>query len=109
MSHITQQELHGFLNRGLDVRIDVATSGVPGDFTDVGFRIQDVVEKTGLTPTAGGSGVLIDFTLTPAEMVGEPGWYRWECYATVASHVRTLAEGQFHVGSEPTTEEEEES
>lgn len=106
MSHLTPTTIHGYRNRALPIRVDVATSGEPEDFTDVGFRAQAVIDKTGLTPAAGGSGVVIDFTLTAAEMDITPAWYQYECYATVASEVRTIAYGQFHIGSEPTTEDE---
>lgn len=104
MSHRPAQSIHAYKNRGLDLRLDVDTALDSEDFTDITFRTVGIV-KTGLTAEAGGMGVTIDFTLTAAELDISPDTYRWECLATVAGEVRTIAQGFFTVDSEPTEEE----
>ena len=102
MSHLRAQTIHVFAARGQDISIDVETSGDPEDFTAVGFRVQGELSKTGLTPTAGGDGILVDFTLSDEDLAITPAVYGWECYATVLSNVKTLAYGLFIVDPEPT-------
>lgn len=105
MSHRTPQTIHGYADRALDIQVDVDTDSDPGDFSAITFRVGDaVIEKTGLSASAGGSGVTIDVTLTAADMAIPAGWYRWECFATVSGEVYSIAQGWFHIGSEPTEE-----
>lgn len=102
MSHIPETSLHGSQNRAADLSIDVATAAVPGDLSGIIFRVGTVIEKTALTAIAGGAGLLIDLTLTAADLDVAVGVYRWECLATIAGQPRTLAFGDFTVSEEPT-------
>lgn len=102
MSHIPETSLHGIKNRALDLSIDVATTAVPGDLTGIIFRVGTLIEKTGLTAITGGSGLLINLTLTAADLNVAVDVYRWECLATIAGQPRTLALGDFTVSEEPT-------
>lgn len=104
MSHVTANNLHGYVSRGFDVRVDVDTDLTPGDFSGIEFRAGEVIEKTGLSGVSGGSGVVIDFTLTAAEMAVAADTYPWECVATVSGEVRTLARGFFTINPELTEE-----
>lgn len=105
MSHLRAQTIHVFASRGQDISVDVETSGDPEDFTSIGFRVQGELSKTGLTAEAGGNGILVDFTLSDEDLAIDPAMYEWECYATVANNVKTLAYGLFIVDPEPTEEE----
>jgi hypothetical protein len=103
LSHIPTTHLHAYRNRGLDLRILIDTAAVAADLTDVTFRVGDVIGKTGLTPADLTGDVAIDLTVTAADMDVPVGVYRWECLATVTGEVRTVAQGRFTVGSEPST------
>jgi hypothetical protein len=99
MPHREPATLHGYADRAIDIRIEVATTATSTDYTSPGFKIADVLEKTtGLTLSD-------DLTLSQADMAIVPGWHQWELYATRAGAVRSLAHGMFHIGDTPSDDE----
>ena len=104
MSHIEIEHLHAYANRGLDIRVAVATDEEHTDFTAITFRIAETaIEKTGLTADDTVTGFDTDLTLTAAELSITPDVYRWELVATLAGQVRTVAHGRFTVSEEITS------
>src|SRR5690554_2269483 len=71
-----------------------------GDPTNVTFEFGEV-EKTRLTVSSGGDGILIPVVLTPADLA-TVGTFRFECRATVYGPLHTLAVGTITVSPEPT-------
>ena len=101
--HIEEVALHGYANRGLDLRIAVTTVEAHTDFTAITFRAgEGLVTKAGLTAVDTPAGFDVDLTLTAAEMSITPDVYRWELLVTFGGQVRTLVLGDFTVGEEPT-------
>jgi len=104
-SQLAPQDLYGFVARAAAIRVDIDTTADPEDLTGIVFRVADQIEITGLTASEGGDGLLVDFTLTAAQLDIWPGTYRWELVATVSSQARTIAHGWFIVDPAPTEEE----
>ena len=101
--HIEEVALHGYANRGLDLRISVTTVEEHTDFTAITFRAgEGLVTQAALTAVDTAAGFDVDLTLTAAEMSITPDVYRWELLATFGGQVRTLVLGDFTVGEEPT-------
>lgn len=102
MAHVPRTRIHAYQKRPISILIDIATGLTPGDLTGVIFKF-GTVEKTGLTPQAGGQGLEIPVVLTSADLTVKPGRYEWECRATIAGEPTPLATGRFDVSPEPTT------
>lgn len=102
MSHIPQSRIHAFQKRAVPIEVDVETTLTPQDLTGIVFQLGSTT-KTGLTAQTGGSGLIVDVTLTAADLDVAPGVYRWECRATIGGELRSLAHGAISVDAEPTT------
>lgn len=101
MAHIPRTTLHAYEKRAVSVLVDVVTSLTPGDLTNVVFQV-GALQKTGLTPEAGGSGIEVPVELTVADLTLPPGVYGWECRATVGAVTVVVATGIFQLAAEPT-------
>jgi hypothetical protein len=99
---VTNELLHGYVNRGLDIIIAVTTEEDHTDFTAVAFRVGAVIEKTGLTAADTPTGFDVDLTLTAEDMDVAAGVFPWELVATFDGEVRTVAQGRMTVSEEPT-------
>lgn len=105
MPHVTAERIHAHANRGLDLRVKVATAEDPGEFSQITFRVDnDLIEKTGLTASATSTGFNVDLTLTAADLSLPSKKYTWELTAVFGGEVRTLGWGGFYVGKEPTVD-----
>jgi len=102
---LTSQDIYAFQRRATDISVDVATDADPGDLTDITFRaVNETIEVLDLVAIEGGSGLLIEFTLTASDLDVWPGTYRWEMVATVSTAVHTMAFGWLIVDREVTVE-----
>jgi hypothetical protein len=105
MNALSPQDLFGFANRALDVRVDIETAAEPEDLTEIVFRaVNGSIEKTGLSAESGGSGLLVDVALTDEDLDIWPGTYRWELVTTVNATRHTFAFGWLTVAPEVTEE-----
>ena len=66
MSVPASEDIFAFQRRGTDVRVDIDSDAEPGGpVLDITFRaVNGDIEIGDLTATSGGSGLLVDFTLT---------------------------------------------
>ena len=103
MPHVIGGDIHGYRNRALSFTVDVDTVEAAADWSNVIWRITDILEITGLTPVDGGDGVTVDVDLTAANLNLAVGVYTWELLATVDGEVRTRGVGAFRLDAEPTT------
>jgi hypothetical protein len=101
MAHVPSTSIHAFRLRALEVTVDVDTAAAAGDLSAIVFEAGDV-EKTGLTATAGGDGVLIAVSFAAADLSMDSGIYPWECRAVIGGQLRTLARGLLRLSPEPT-------
>jgi hypothetical protein len=101
MAHVPTTDIHAYRLRALELTVDVDTDADAADLSAIVFEAGDV-EKTGLTATDGGTGVLIEVSLTGADLNMDSGIYPWECRATIGGQVRTLARGLLRLSPEPT-------
>jgi hypothetical protein len=102
MPHVLGDDLHGYINRALAFTIDVDTDEEADDWSNVTWRINDILEITDLTAVDGGIGITVDVDLTAANLDLPVGVYQWELLATVDGEVHTRGIGDFRLDAEPT-------
>jgi len=103
MPHVVGGRLHGYINRALAFTIDVDTDETADDWSNVTWRIGNILEITELSPVDGGNGITVDVDLTAAQLALPAATYRWELVATVDGEVRTRGTDWFQLDPEPTT------